>query len=161
MKPISFYLLTTFIFVSLVGFADAAYLTAKHYAGAIPPCSLTNGCETVLTSPYATLGNIPISLIGALYYFLLFIAGIIYIDTKNEHILKSAAYFTAIGFFTSAILVILQVFVIKALCLYCLASAATSTILFILGVILLKKLRENSVPAPLDVRPAHELMKHR
>ena len=146
MKPISNILIAAFLFIAFIGFADATYLSAKHYLGEIPPCSLVNGCETVLTSPYATLpipGNIPIALVGAVYYLLLFVGGIIYLDTKNIRVLKSIAYCTAVGFFTSTALVMLQLFVIKALCLYCFVSAATSTLLFIFGIVILKKFKQN------------------
>lgn len=133
-----------FLLIAFIGFADAAYLTAKHYAGAIPPCSLVSGCETVLTSPYATIvWNIPIALVGAVYYLLLFIASMLYLDTKKIAVIKTSAYFTAIGFVTSVILVSLQIFVIHALCLYCIASAVTSTLLFVLGVVILRKLKQD------------------
>jgi len=160
-KSISHILIGAFLLTTFIGFADAAYLTAKHYAGSIPPCSLTNGCEAVLTSAYATVGNIPIALAGSIYYLALFVAGVIYLDTKNARVLKAAAYITFIGFIASAILVGLQTLVIKAFCLYCLASAGTSTLLFVLGIIILKKLKkENTIQSTEDFRPAHELMKH-
>lgn len=142
-KQIPNILLAAFLLTAFIGFTDAAYLTAKHYAGVIPPCSLVNGCETVLTSPYATIAwNIPIALVGAVYYVTLFIGGMLYLDMKNARVLKAAAYFTTVGFLTSVILIILQIFIIKALCLYCIASAATSTLLFVLGIAILQKLKQ-------------------
>lgn len=144
MKQVSPFVIAAFLLIAFMGFADAAYLTAKHYAGVIPPCSLVNGCETVLTSPYAIVwGNVPIALVGTLYYLLLFVAGVIYVDTKNAGVIKIAAYFTIVGFLTSAALVSLQIFVIQAICLYCIGSAATSTLLFLLGVSILRKLKTN------------------
>jgi len=142
-KQIPNILLAAFLLTAFIGFADAAYLTAKHYAGLIPPCSLVNGCETVLTSPYATIvWNIPIALVGTVYYLILVISGVVYLDTKNMAVLKSAAYFTIAGFLTSLVLISLQFFVIRALCLYCIASAITSTLLFILGIVILRKLKQ-------------------
>jgi len=142
-KQIPNILLAAFLFTAFIGFADAAYLTAKHYAGLIPPCSLVNGCETVLTSAYATIGwNIPTALVGAMYYLALFIGGILYVDTKNIVVIKMVAYFTTAGLVTSAVLIGLQVFVIRAMCLYCIASAVTSTLLFVLGIIILRKLKQ-------------------
>lgn len=141
-KQIPNILLAVFLLVAFIGFADAAYLTAKHYVGEIPPCSLVSGCETVLTSPYATLGDdVPIALVGSLYYLVLFIGGIIYSDTENTAVLKATARFTTAGFITSLILMNLQIFIIRAWCLYCVISIITSVILFILGIIILKKLK--------------------
>ena len=58
------YLLLAF---GALGFLDATYLTIQHYINRVPPCTI-GGCETVLTSTYATLGQIPIALIGAIFY---------------------------------------------------------------------------------------------
>lgn len=146
MKQIPNTLLIGFLLVAFIGFADAAYLTAKHYLGEIPPCSLVSGCETVLTSSYATIvWNIPVALIGALYYLTLFIGGIIYFDTKNNTVLKATAYFTTAGLIASIILSSLQVFIIRAVCLYCVISIITSVTLFILGVVILKKLKQTDI----------------
>jgi uncharacterized membrane protein len=159
MKPIPHSLIALFILVTLIGFADATYLTVKHYQGIAPPCSLLQGCEVVTTSTYATIGPIPLSLVGSLYYLFLFIASIAYFDTKREIVIRIAAYATTLGLLTSAVLVYLQLFVISAICLYCMGSAVTSTFLFILGIIILKKLQKNSTVA-LSTMPPHELMIH-
>ena len=47
------------MFVVLIGLADALYLTSQHYAGIIPPCYVTTGCETVLTSAWNKIVGIP------------------------------------------------------------------------------------------------------
>ena len=158
MKQIPKTLLAGFLLFAFIGFADAAYLTAKHYLGEIPPCSIVTGCETVLTSAYATLpGNIPIALVGALYYLMLFIGGVIYLDTKNTFILKTTAYGTTVGFLTSVILINLQVFIIRAICLYCVVSAAASTILFIISLVILKRIKKENMVA--DTPPMPILMR--
>ena len=54
--------------LAFLGFLDAVYLTVLHYKNAIPPCTIAHGCETVLTSSYATIFGIPIALIGAGFY---------------------------------------------------------------------------------------------
>jgi uncharacterized membrane protein len=58
------------IVVSFLGFLDATYLAAKHYLGAPIACSIFEGCEKVTTSQYAAVFNIPVALLGALYYLL-------------------------------------------------------------------------------------------
>ena len=135
-------LVSLFLFAALIGFADAAYLTYAHYTHIIPPCSIVEGCETVTTSAYATIGAIPIALVGALYYLVLAVAAVAYLDTKRTAIMRSASYLTFGGLLVSFALVGLQLFVIKALCLYCMASAGTSTLLFVLGTIILMKTKK-------------------
>ena len=60
-------IIITLIF-ALLGFLDATYLTILHYKNVIPPCSFHHSCETVLTSKFATIGPVPISLLGTLFY---------------------------------------------------------------------------------------------
>ena len=133
------WLVIAFAAVSLIGFIDAAYLAAKHYLGTPIPCSLLEGCEVVTSSIYATIAGIPIALVGTFYYLTLFIASIAYTDTGRAGIIRMAAYTTIIGFLVSLLLLYLQLFVIKALCMYCLISLGTSTILFLLGVVVIKR----------------------
>jgi uncharacterized membrane protein len=127
-----------FLAVSLVGFVNAAYLTAKHYLGTPPACSLFAGCEKVTTSRYATILGVPLALLGALYYLAVFLAVVAYVDTGRVGIFRGVAGFTAVGFVASAWFVYLQLFVIQAICQYCMLSAFTSTLLFIFGITVLR-----------------------
>jgi uncharacterized membrane protein len=127
-----------FIIISFLGFLDATYLTAQHYMGAIPPCVITTGCETVLTSEHSVIFGVPTALWGAMYYLLIFILAVLAFDIKPE-IIRFTAYLTPLGFLASLYFVYLQLFVIKEICSYCMISAATSTILFILGMFVIMK----------------------
>jgi uncharacterized membrane protein len=138
--------------VAVLGFADATYLTIEHYQGTIPPCSFVSGCETVLTSSYSIIAGVPVSLLGAIYYLLIAIGIFAYIDTKKTSILKWTLSITIFGLLMSLWFIFLQAFVIKAWCLYCLGSATTSIILFILANIAFKKYMivesvDNSTPS--------------
>lgn len=132
-------LVIVFLILAGIGFLDATFLTVKHYTGGPIPCSLFNGCETVTNSPYSQIGPIPLALLGALYYTSLLVLSIIYLDIRREKLMRIAGHLTWVGLMTSIALVYLQVFVIHALCLYCMASAVISTTLFILGQIILRK----------------------
>ncbi len=126
------------IIISFIGFLDATYITLKHYLGVPITCSILNGCEKVTTSVYSTVFNIPVALIGSVYYLIIFALIILYLDTKKETIFYTASKITALGFIASIWFTYLQIFVLKAFCFYCLVSSGTSTILFILGIIALK-----------------------
>jgi uncharacterized membrane protein len=125
-----------FLMVSFFGFLDATYLTAQHYLGTIPPCVIATGCETVLTSEHNTIGGIPVALLGAIYYFVLFLLAALSLDMKRG-IIRFAVLLTPFGFLASLYFVYLQLFVIKEICFYCMVSAATSTALFILGLLVI------------------------
>lgn len=117
--------------VALLGFADAAYLTVEHYQNRIPPCSLTGGCENVLTSAYSMILGIPVSILGVIYYFLVLIGIFAYLESKNTALFRASLLFTIAGFVFSMWFIYAQVFIIHSYCLYCLGSALTSTILFV------------------------------
>lgn len=120
----------TALVASLVGFADALYLTVSHYRQLVPPCSI-GSCETVLTSRFATVAGMPISLGGVIGYVIVVFLLLLYIDNKNTKLLKWVAVLAAISFVVSVVLVSLQAFALGAFCLYCLLSAACDTVLFL------------------------------
>jgi uncharacterized membrane protein len=136
---------------ALLGFLDATYLTIKHYLGTPLPCSILHGCEIVTTSIYSVIaassngsGGIPIALLGALYYLTILTMVIIYFDTKKIAVLKAACRLSIIGFLVSLVLVYLQLFVLHAICLYCMFSATTSTLIFITAMYLLALMKSQN-----------------
>ena len=128
-----------FLIISFIGFLDSSYLTVQHYRGEPLSCAIFTGCETVAESKYAMVGPIPLALLGLLYYLAIFILTVAYFDTKKERLLLLAALFTIPGFLASVYFVYLQLFVIKAICLYCIISAVSSTILFGFGLLTITK----------------------
>jgi len=122
----------TLIIISFLGFLNATYLSAEHFAGGIPNCSFLRGCELVTTGEYSMLGPIPIAYMGLAYYLIIFVLVMAYRECGVRKILKYLGYLTFLGFLFSLWLVYLQAFIIKAFCLYCMVSAITSTVLFIL-----------------------------
>lgn len=134
-------LLVSFIFLSFAGFLDALYLTFEHYFAAPLPCVIFKGCKEVLTSKHATIFSLPTPLYGAIYYLILLVAGIFYIDTNNTRVFAAVSLFTAVGFLASFWFVYLQFFILNAICTYCMLSAAISSALFVLGILIFRKLK--------------------
>jgi len=130
------------IILTLVGFSDATYLTIEHYQNEIPPCTI-GGCESVLTSQYAVVAGLPISLIGAIYYLILTILLFIYLDFKREIFLRTALLVPVIGFLASAGLMFIMFFIIKSFCPYCAVSAIVSSSIFIISIYAIAKSRNN------------------
>jgi uncharacterized membrane protein len=127
--------------VALVGLADAIYLTINHYTGEKVPCSVTGGCETVLSSQYAEIGGVPLAAFGAAAYFVAFSLAIL-TAFGNRLMWKLFGIQAALMAAFSLWLVYLQAFVISnsnvpwidRFCQFCLLSAATSITLFILAL---------------------------
>ena len=132
-------ILFSFLLLAAIGIGDSLYLTKKHYAQQYT-CSFleTNNCESVLTSSYSTIYDIPIALIGAIYYLIIFASSLIYLNKKSNIARKLLIFLPALAFAYSAYLLYLQFFVLRSICQYCLVSVATSTIIFILSLIFAK-----------------------
>lgn len=127
--------------LALVGFADAAYLTATHYAGAPVFCGASGGCDAVLTSTFATLGPFPIALLGAIYYGIASLLSWTPIESWSLRTAGVLAGLTGGALAVSAVLFLLQALVIEAWCRYCLVSAAITTLLFLTALVVLRAVR--------------------
>jgi uncharacterized membrane protein len=124
------WIIVTLFVAALVGFADASYLTAEHVRGTIPPCTVLNGCEKVLTSSYATVGGMPLAVLGMLYYGTILVLLIAYVDSWNKLFVHLACWLVAAGFLGTLYFVYVQVFVLEAFCPYCMLSALSTSALF-------------------------------
>ena len=132
--------------LAFLGFVDAIYLTMDHYLNLPVPCSIVKGCEKVLSSQYSVMAGIPTSFFGVAYYLVIFVVFVLYLDTRKTQLVYFGSFLTAVGFLASIYFVFLQVFILKAVCLYCLFSASTSTLLFVLGIsIILDKVRVKAI----------------
>jgi len=126
--------------LGLLGLADALYLTVEHLAGraAFVPCSVTHGCEEVLTSSYAVIAGIPLAAIGAAAYFSVFsLATLAFFGYRSAVRLLRAL--VAVMVLVSLWLFYLQAFVIHAFCQFCLLSAAITITLMIVLLLAWKK----------------------
>lgn len=115
--------------VALLGIADAAYLTLQHYQNVIPPCT-TSGCEQVLTSEYAVVFGVPVALIGLGYYLAVFALS----RAPSRRALLWQLIVVTLGLVASGYFVYLQLSVIGALCTYCLVSAGTTALVWLLTI---------------------------
>ncbi|MDP2585888.1 MAG: vitamin K epoxide reductase family protein [Candidatus Levybacteria bacterium] len=119
--------------LSFLGFVDSTYLTIVHYRNIIPPCSITHGCEEVLNSKFATIGNIPISIFGSAFFILILVLCILILQ-KNQKRLRQALFILVnLGIIAAIILFYLQWIVLKAFCQYCLLVEAIILGMFILS----------------------------
>ena len=127
--------------LAFLGFLDATYLAIEHLRGVVPPCTVLSGCEVVTTSNYATVLGMPVALMGSFYYAAILIALMGVHTTGRARLLLWIARATALGFAASVYFVTIQLFVLDAVCVYCMGSALTSTLLFACGMHLLRQKR--------------------
>ncbi len=124
--------------LSLVGLADALYLTVQHVTGQSVRCTVTSGCSEVLSSSYAVVGGFPLAALGAAAYFSVFSLATLAIFSYR---MAGRLLLPLVGgmFLVSLYLVYLQAFVIRAFCQYCLLSAAVTMGLMVLALLAWKK----------------------
>jgi uncharacterized membrane protein len=104
--------------VALAGVLIAGYLTWVHFDDAALVCVAGGGCETVQESAYAELAGIPVALLGLGAY--LVVLGLVVWDSATARL--AAAMIAFVGLVFSMYLLALQLFVIEAVCAWCLAN---------------------------------------
>lgn len=124
----STYLYLAAALLSLVGLADSIYLTVEHLAGRAVRCTVTSGCEEVLTSPYASIAGFPLAGVGAISYFIVFSLAILAVF-GNKRASDFLFYLVMLMLAVSIYLFILQAFVLHAFCQFCLLSGAVTLLL--------------------------------
>lgn len=119
--------------VALAGLADSIYLTVHHYTAEPVPCSILEGCEQVLTSSYAEIAGVPLAGFGAVAYFVAFSLALLtaFGDRRMWKLYGAQATIMA-GF--SGWLIYVQAALIGAFCQFCLLSAISSIVLFLLFI---------------------------
>jgi uncharacterized membrane protein len=106
--------------LALAGIGVATYIAIAESGGGAPKCLAGgSGCETVADSKYAHLAGVNVAVIGIVGYVLVFVAAIVPGDPG-----RFGGFLTAlIGFGFSLYLTYLELFVIDAICQWCVASA--------------------------------------
>jgi uncharacterized membrane protein len=111
--------------LALAGIAVATYIAIAESGGGAPKCLAGGaGCETVAESRYSHLAGINVAVIGIAGYALLLAAAVLPGDAG-----RFGGFLTAlIGFGFSAYLTYLELFVIDAICQWCVISAVLMTL---------------------------------
>ncbi|MAT44624.1 MAG: hypothetical protein CL609_20005 [Anaerolineaceae bacterium] len=128
--------------VSIVGSIDAVYLSIIKLTHSETLCMPGIGdCWTVNNSRYSEWNGIPISFFGiAAYVSIILIATIL---QKYSLFEKYGNFFifgiSTVGIIFSAYLTYLQIAVIRAICPFCIFSAITMTIVFIISLVIILK----------------------
>jgi len=123
----------TFIVLALGGLVNAVFLTYKHFQHKPLVCPINHDCNAVVESKWGHIFGVRNEILGLLFYGAIFLGGIVNavaplaVPRLNLYLLIGAA--AGLGF--SIFLTLLQKFVIKDYCFYCLISAAVSLLLFL------------------------------
>jgi uncharacterized membrane protein len=122
--------------LALVGIAVAFYDAYQLYNGQALWCPPPiNGCNEVANSPYARIYNLPVGYFGVVYYLYMFgLAALLAFDPFSRVLRFAALAYSALGVCFSIDFAYLQIAFIHAFCIYCLVSAVTTLLLFIVAL---------------------------
>ena len=121
------------IVLTVAGIGVAGYLTYVHYNQGALVCGIGN-CELVQSSKYAKMFGIPIAVFGLARYLAL-LALLLVRMRRPEHADTATAAVMAIliaGTIYAAYLTYLEIWVIHAVCQWCVASAIITVLLLLI-----------------------------
>ena len=140
----------TSIVLCLSGIGVSGYLSAKRLMGGSLACSRWAQCDTVNNSVYAKIYGIPVSFIGLAAYFVLLAVCLAALQNEGRtqrNLLLLGFLLSLGGVAFSVYLTYLELYVIEAICVWCVASAIIITLLAIVGAISLSRAGRGG-PAP-------------
>jgi uncharacterized membrane protein len=108
---------------ALAGLTIASYLTVVHYQGGVPICA-TSGCEIVQRSHYAELLGVPVALLGAFAFGAMLLSAAL----RKPVVVVSAAALALTAVLFAGYLAYVQLVVLDAVCMWCVASDALSAV---------------------------------
>lgn len=125
--------------LAIIGLFVAYYLLLYHNGTLVAVCgSGWDDCGQVSgpDAPYSSLGPVPVALMGLLGYALIFLLTWLpgWWPTVEEYLPELLVGTTGLAFLFSLGLTGLELFIIHAICRYCVISAVLVTILFTLAI---------------------------
>ncbi|MEJ2746482.1 MAG: vitamin K epoxide reductase family protein [Anaerolineae bacterium] len=131
-----------FILLVLIGLGVAGYLAYIETTETLAVCGPVGDCNTVQTSPYATILGIPVAILGLANYLA---AGLLWFlqnrarAGQRQMVWLGLVALTFLGTIFSIYLTALELFAIRAICVWCLTSAVVTALLLILVNSLIEK----------------------
>jgi uncharacterized membrane protein len=124
------------VVLSALGIFVSGYLSVKGFTGGSLACSRWAQCDVVNNSMYAKIYGVPVAFIGLAGYLILLGLAIAGLQTEGptQRRLLGLSFLLALGGVGfSAYLTYLELYVIEALCNWCMTSAVLITLLAVVG----------------------------
>lgn len=119
--------------LAAIGTVGSAYLTWVHYSGQLALCLGAGGCETVQASRYAMVGPVPVAVLGLAAFGAALAFGAARLRADPPTWLLTGLFgVTLAGTLFAAYLTYLELFVIGAICPWCVVVDSAMVALFAL-----------------------------
>ena len=127
-----------YLLLALLGIAIAGLLTSFHYSSsaAAAYCTGAGGCSSVQESPYSQLLGIPVAVLGLASYVVIAVLSALALRQwrYREWVPLSVFGLSLAGTLYSLYLTYLELFVIRATCPWCVASALVMVCLMVMSL---------------------------
>lgn len=124
------------VIFSALGVLVSGYLSVKRLTGGNLACSRWAQCDVVNNSVYAKIYGVPVAFIGLAGYLVLLALALAALKASGptQRKLLTASFVLALGGFAfSVYLTYIELFVLEAICNWCVASATLITLLTVVG----------------------------
>ncbi|HCB35168.1 MAG: hypothetical protein A2W52_04035 [Candidatus Taylorbacteria bacterium RIFCSPHIGHO2_02_49_25] len=129
------------IFLTAAAFGGlllAAFIHFKKRLHTTLVCPIGHSCDPVVHSDYSRFMDIPVEILGIIYYTIIVVAysTLLAMPTLHETALLAPTLLglSAVAFLFSLYLTAVQAFILKEWCTWCLISAALCAIIFFAGL---------------------------
>jgi uncharacterized membrane protein len=137
--------------LSLAGFFIALYLHLYKIGKIGSLACGTGGCETVQLSSYSSFLGIGVALIGVIGYAVMFVTAMLLLQPRfagPSWPLRAMVLLSGGAVLFAGYLTYVELFVIEAICRYCVVSAVLVTSIFLLSLFEFSRSRRESQPSP-------------
>jgi uncharacterized membrane protein len=127
--------------LSGLGIFISGYLVTKRFTGGSLACTRWAECDVVNNSVYSQIYGVPVSVLGLAGYLLLLALALAALWTTGRtqrRILLLSLVLAVGGVGFSAYLTYLEIYVIEALCAWCVASAIVIALLAIISAVTMR-----------------------
>jgi uncharacterized membrane protein len=111
------------LLAALVAAGIAGYLSVIRVLGEDAVCGPSHGCETVASSEFSVILGIPVAFLGLAFSLVLVALAATWWRRANRRVLLVAYGMLLLGTLFVAYLTYLELFVIEAICVWCVAFA--------------------------------------
>jgi len=112
---------------ALAALVIALYLSITRLSGGLPACGPVKGCDTVALSEYSEILGVPVAFLGAGFSAVLLALVAAWLWRRDRRLVLASYGLAMLGVVFVAYLTYLELFVIHAICVWCIGYAIAVT----------------------------------
>ena len=121
--------------LDVVGLLVAGYLSVVELSGGVPTCGIISGCEEVAKSQYNNFLGVPVAVFGVLLSIVLLGLALAWWKTDIYGLLLGHYALSLVGVIFDGWFLYLQVFVIQAVCIWCVTYEVSLLLRFLIALL--------------------------